>query len=206
VSTTSPIPPRAEAPHAAELADVADAADRDAVGRTLDGDVEAFAAIVRRHGSGLVSLCAHLAGNRHLGEELAQEALARAFSGLGSWRGDGRFRYWLFRIARNCCRDYLKSGARAEQPGEPVHEEAAAARDPERELAGRQLAVALEAAVAKLPEPYREAFLLFHAEDMAYHEIREITGASIGALKVRVHRARVMLRRSVAGLLDSSEE
>jgi len=52
--------------------DLGDAADRDAVERTLDGDTDAFASVVRRHGDGLVRLCALLVGDRPIGEELAQ--------------------------------------------------------------------------------------------------------------------------------------
>ena len=192
-------------PAAADVADavrdLADAADLDAVERTLDGDTDAFASVVRRHGDGLVRLCALLVGDRPVGEELAQEALARAYASLGSWRADGRFRYWLYRIARNCCRDHLKAAARAEVRFE-LAEEPITGRDPEGDLAGRQLASALEAEIARLPQPYREAFLLFHAENMDYQQIHAITGVSVGALKVRVHRARSMLRRRLGDALS----
>jgi RNA polymerase sigma-70 factor (ECF subfamily) len=181
--------------------DLADAADRDAVERTLDGDREAFSGVVRRHGSGLVAFCARVAGDRHLGEELAQEALARTYSSLGTWRGDGRFRHWLYRIAMNCCRDYLKAGARAERPSLLADDDLVAPRDPERDLADRQLAAVLETEVGRLPPAYREAFVLFHGEHMDYEQIRAVTGVSVGALKVRVHRARRMLRSALRNLL-----
>jgi len=184
--------------------DLAEAADRDAVERTLDGDVEAFAGVVRRHGGGLSGLCARMVGDRQIGEELAQEAMARAYTRVGTWRGDCRFRHWLYRIAVNCCRDYLKAGARAEQPSGLDREEVATPRDPEREVAGRQLLEALEAAIGRLPPKYREAFVLFHVEDMGYEEIRATTGVSVAALKVRVHRARLMLRRWLGDELEGS--
>ncbi len=194
-------PGAAPAPDEGGVPDLVDLADREAVERTLDGDTEAFAGVVRRHGSGLVAMCARVLRNRHLGEELAQEALARAYSSLGSWRGTGRFRHWLYRIATNCCRDYFKAGARAERPAELDGDELVTARDPEREMAARQLAAALESEVARLPPAYRESFVLFHAENMAYDEIHAITGVSVSALKVRVHRARLMLRRALGDLL-----
>jgi RNA polymerase sigma-70 factor, ECF subfamily len=187
----------------APVPDLAAAADRDAVERTLDGDTEAFAGVVRRHGSGLVALCGRMAGNRHLGEELAQEALAKAFSSLGSWRRDGRFQHWLYRIAMNCCRDFLKAGARAERPSALADDDLVSPRDPERDVADRQLAAALAAEVDRLPPTYREAFLLFHAEHMDYEQIQAVTGVSVGALKVRVHRARRMLQEALSGLLSS---
>jgi RNA polymerase sigma-70 factor (ECF subfamily) len=181
--------------------DLADAADREAVERTLDGDTEAFAGVVRRHGSRLVAICARVVRDRHLGEELAQEALARSYSRLGAWRGDGRFRDWLYRIGMNCCRDYLKAGARAERPSVLTGDELSTTRDPESDLGSRQLMAALEAEIARLPPTYRESFVLFHGENLGYDEMHAITGVSVGALKVRVHRARLMLRRALGDLL-----
>lgn len=186
----------------ADAAALAEAADRDAVERTIGGDTEAFALVVRRHGPGLVSLCARMVRDRALGEELAQEALARAYSNLAAWRGDCRFRHWLFRIAMNCCRDYLKAGARAERPSDLKGDELVAARDPERDVSGRQIVAALEVAVGKLPPKYREAFILFHVENVPYEEIEAITGINTNALKVRVHRARQMLREALGDLLE----
>lgn len=196
----------AAAPEAGgDVTDLVDAADRDSVERTMDGDTQAFAGIVRRHGATLVAVCARMVADRSLGEELAQEALARTYSSLGSWRGDGRFRHWLYRIGMNCCRDYIKAGARAERPAEtfaadePFHN-----RDPERELGDRELAEALESAIAQLPAANREAFVLFHTENLDYEQIHAITGVSVSALKVRVHRARVMLKKALADLRRAS--
>jgi len=171
------------------------------VARVLDGDTEAFAGVVRRHGGRLVALCARLSGDRGMGEELAQEALARAFAGLGSWRGDGAFRAWLTRVAVNACRDYRKAGARAERPAELDPAALAPGPDPEQEAAGRELGAALAAAIARLPAANREAFVLFHVEGLPYEEIRAVTGVSVGALKVRVHRARQRLLEELGPLL-----
>ncbi len=137
-----------------------------------------------------MALCARLTGDRALGEELAQEAFARAFAALGSWRGDASFRAWLTRVAVNACRDWQKAGARAERPAELDPAALATTLDPERIAAGRELGAALAAAIARLPPATREAFVLFHVEGLPYEEIRKITGASVTALKVRVHRAR----------------
>ena len=187
---------------AGEPFDLAEAADRDAVERVLDGDSEAFAGVVRRHGARLVGLCARVVGSRDLGEELAQEALARAYASLGAFRGDCRFRHWLTRIALNGCRDWLKAGARAERPADLTGDELATWRHPEREASGRQLVAALAEAVGRLAPKYREAFILFHVENLGYQEIREVTGVSVNALKVRVHRARQKLLRDLRGLLE----
>jgi RNA polymerase sigma-70 factor, ECF subfamily len=172
------------------------------VSRTLAGDTDAFAAIVLRHGRGLVSLCARMVNDRRLGEELAQDAFARAYANLGAFRGSCRFRHWLYRIAVNGCRDWLKAGARAERPSELTGDELVTGLHPERDAAAREAIVALAEAVASLPAKYREAFTLFHVENLPYEEIEAITGVRVNALKVRVHRARLMLRTALGDLLD----
>ncbi len=189
-------------PGQGELADLSEAADADAVQRVLQGDTEAFATIVRRHGSSLTALCAHVTGSAHLGEELAQESLARAYSRLGSWRGDCAFRHWLRRIAVNCCRDYLKAGARAEKPTQFFDEELVSLETPESETDNKRTIAALNLAIQELPTKYREAFVLFHVENLDYEQIKEITGISVGALKVRVHRARHLLRTALGSIIE----
>lgn len=149
-----------------------------------------------------MALCARLTSDRGLGEELAQEALARAFAGLGSWRRDGAFRSWLSRVAVNCCRDWWKAGARAERSQEIDPATVAAGLDPEREASGRELGAALEAAIGRLAPANREAFVLFHVQDLSYEEIRAITGVSVNALKVRVHRARQKLLEELGPLVS----
>jgi RNA polymerase sigma-70 factor, ECF subfamily len=190
----------------ATVHDLAEAADRVAVEETLRGDREAFGGVVRRHAHGLVALCGRMVHDPRLGEELAQEALARAYSRLASFRGDCRFRHWLYRIAVNGCRDYLKAGARAERPYDLCGDELVCALDPERDAAAREAVQALAVAIARLPPKYREAFTLFHVENLPYEEIEAITGVKVNALKVRVHRARVMLREALGDLLDAVHE
>lgn len=192
----------AEPGEARAQADTGDTADRDAVERVLDGDTRAFDPLVRRHGARLVALCARVTGNRDVGEELAQEALARAYGALGSYRGDCQVRHWLMRIALNGCRDWLKAGARAERPGEIAEEALQSSLAPDEELAGRQAVSALQKALRSLPDAYREAFVLFHVENLSYLEMSRVTGARVGALKVRVHRAREMLREQMGDRLE----
>jgi RNA polymerase sigma-70 factor (ECF subfamily) len=172
----------------------AERADRFAVARALAGDGEAFGAVVRRHTRGIVSLCGRLSGDTRVGEELAQEAFARAFARLGTFRGECSFRHWLYRIAVNGCRDFQKAGGRAEEAATLTGDELATQTDPERDAEAREELAALGRALASLPPAYREAFTLFHLENLSYEEIAAITGVRVNALKVRVHRARLMLR------------
>jgi len=194
------------APRIRDLAAAADLADRRAVARALGGQREAFAELVRRHESGLRSLCSRLLHDGRLGEELAQETFARAFSRLGSFRGLGSFRHWLFRIAANGCRDFMRSGERAETSSAVSGEELFTIRDPERDAVARQSLEALSNAVRGLPPACRLAFVLFYLEDLTYEEMSQATGVGVSALKVRVHRARELLRRRLGGLVEAAGE
>lgn len=195
--------PAAREARDAEVLDLAEMADRDAVRRTLAGDPHAFTGVVRRHASRLVALCGRTVRDPRLGEELAQEALVRAFASLATFRGDCRFKHWLHRIAVNGCRDFMKAGARAERPHDLTGEELVSALDPERDASARQLVEALERALTTLPEKYRQAFTLFHLESLGYEEIAAMTGVRVNALKVRVHRARAMLRARLGDALEA---
>ena len=174
-----------------------DLLDRRAVERSLAGDREAFAEVVVRHGPSVLALCVRMVRNHAVAEELAQETFAKGYAALGSFRQDAQLRHWLLRIAVNLCRDHLKAGERREGAleDEDVVSPVDPDPDPERRAAGRQEIRALEEAIGKLPEKYREAFLLKHVEDLSYEEIQAIVGGQIPMLKVRVFRAREMLRK-----------
>jgi RNA polymerase sigma-70 factor, ECF subfamily len=180
-------------------------ADRRAVARARAGHPEAFEELVRRYGRGLLSMCSRLLHDGPLGEDLTQEAFARAYSRLGSFRGQGTFQHWLYSIAANGCRDFLKAGGRAERPSALTGDELRTALDPERDAAAHQALDALFVAMAELPPACREAFVLFQVESLSYEEISELTGVGVSALKVRVHRARQLLRRRLGELLEAVE-
>jgi RNA polymerase sigma-70 factor (ECF subfamily) len=196
---TEPAPPVAGV---APDADATEVADRFAIARACAGHPEAFAEVVRRHASGLQSLCARLLHDGRLGEDLCQEAFARAFSRLGSFRGEGTVQHWLYSIAANGCRDFLRAGCRSERSARLSGEELWTARDPEREVGARQSMEALAAGVAHLPPACREAFVLFHLDGLSYEQMSALTGVGVSALKVRVHRAREMLRRRLGEALE----
>jgi RNA polymerase sigma-70 factor (ECF subfamily) len=176
------------------------------VARAQAGHPEAFEEVVRRHESGLLSLCSRLLRDGRMGEDLTQETFTRAYSRLGSFRGQGTFRHWLYRIAANGCRDFLKSGGRSESPSDISGDELWTFRDPERDAVARQSLEALSKAVSLLPPACRNAFVLFYMENLSYEQMSEATGVAVNALKVRVHRARELLRHRLGGLLEARKE
>jgi RNA polymerase sigma-70 factor, ECF subfamily len=190
-------------PHRAFDPVAADFADRRAVARARAGHPEAFEEVVRRHARGLLALCSRILNDGPMGEDLAQETFARAYSSLGSFRGEGTFRHWLYSIAANGCRDFLKAGGRGERPSDLSGDELWTVLDPERDAAAHQALEALADAVDALPPGCREAFVLFHLESLSYEQISAMTGVAVNALKVRVHRARTLLRGRLGEVLGA---
>jgi RNA polymerase sigma-70 factor (ECF subfamily) len=173
--------------------------DGDAIGRVLAGDPDAFAHLVDRYYDHCLRYATGMLGNRQDGEEAVQDAFVRAFRSLGRYEDRGRFDAWLFRIVVNRCR--TRGAAALRNPEfagtEQIESTVASRRDADpltREV--------VREAVAALPSDQREAFLLKYVEGFDYSEIADMTGAGVSALKMRVSRARALLR----SMLTDGEE
>jgi RNA polymerase sigma-70 factor (ECF subfamily) len=172
------------------------------VARCLGGETEAFRPLVQRYQRVVFSVALRMLGSRADAEDIAQQAFVDAYAALDRFRGDGRphaFSTWLIRIAINRCKDVLKSKKRTEEPleTEVTGDEAAFAhdtRDPEAHLAQTRQRKELEAALLALPVKYREVLVLKDVEELPYEEIRAILGLPMTTLKIRVVRARAMVR------------
>ncbi len=179
--------------------------DAQLVARSLRQDHEAFGQLIDRHASVIVNLAYRMVGNRAEAEDLAQEAFLAAFKALSTFRADSKFSTWLYRIASNKCKDWL----RAKRPGmgqqdvdidEMLDIHVAEEQTPERLLSQRQVALELEQAIQRLPPLYREAFVLKHVEGLSYEEMEEILGVNGDTLKMRVYKGRLQLSRELASL------
>lgn len=179
--------------------------DAQLVARSLRQDHEAFGQLIDRHASAIVNLAYRMVGNRAEAEDLAQEAFLAAFKALSTFRADSKFSTWLYRIASNKCKDWL----RAKRPGmgqqdvdidEVLDIHVAEEQTPERLLSQQQIALELEQAIQRLPPLYREAFVLKHVEGLSYEEMEEILGVNGDTLKMRVYKGRLQLSRELASL------
>ena len=182
---------------------VAQTAEEDVlVARCLAGDNEAFRPLVQRHQRVVFSVAYRMLGSRADAEDVAQQAFVDAFGALDRFRSEGRknaFSTWVIRIAVNRCKDILKSKKRTEASldadvGAPQAMFAHDLRDPEAHLAQARARSRLEAALMQVPPKYREVLVLKDVEELSYEEIHSILGLPVTTLKIRVVRARAMLR------------
>lgn len=167
------------------------------VARVLEGDRRAYERLVRRHQGALYRHARGMGLDPDTAEDMVQEALVRAYTGLAECRDGGAFRGWAFRILRNRCLDHLKNIRRRDVP---IDRAAPAGADGFGEAPSTELRHELDDALARLSPLLREAFLLKHEAGYSYDELAEIADTSPSAVKMRVHRAREELRE----LLDDT--
>lgn len=168
--------------------------DRDdawAVSRTLQGEREAFAVIVRRYQGPIYRLMLRFGRDENEASEMAQEAFVRAFERLASYDRDRRFFTWLYTLALNLGRDHARRAARNTDSARDVEQLAA---DRRSDPATRFEAARLLEILRRLPSKYGEALALRYIEDMSLDDVAETMGLSLSAAKMRVHRALRMLR------------
>ena len=180
-------------------------------------DRHAFSELVRRHQSAVRATLRRLTGNHALADDLAQETFMLAYRSLGSFRQEARFSTWLYRIATNAA--LMHRRARRRRPTESLEEylpqfdeHGRHAPEPaELQAAGRAddlldeklLAEQARAALMRLPDLYREAFVLRDLEELDTGEVASLLGVDAATVRQRVHRARLMLRGYLAHLVGA---
>ena len=172
-------------------------ADADLVRRCLAGDDGGFAVLLERHQDRVYSFLYRLTGDARDAEDLAQVVFLKAFRSLETFDLARPFHSWLFAIAHHAALDFLrarKTDLSLDHDEHPI-DPADGSDGPER-LAEAALDGALvERLISALPPPYREALLLRHAEGLSVEEVAATMGIPEGTVKVRLFRAREMMRR-----------
>lgn len=165
--------------------------DAELVARVLHGQRDAYAGLVRRHQDRLYRHARGMGLDHDTSLDLVQDAFVKAYTRLSECRAADQFRFWLFRIGRNLCLDYLKSVRRLSMPLSTLPDAENIADD---NATDHELSSTLRTALEQLPLALREAFLLKHDAGYTYDEVAELTNASPSAVKMRVHRAREALQ------------
>ncbi|MGO9433612.1 MAG: RNA polymerase sigma factor [Terracidiphilus sp.] len=171
------------------------------VERVLAGDAGAFEGIVRRWQGPLVNMAWRYCRDRARAEELAQEALVRAWRGLGQWRRESSFSTWLFALAANVFRSDLKRVPTVNIPIDDIVEPARPASQAD-DLQRKSRYEVVRRAVLALPLRYREPVILFYFHEMDVAAAARTMGLPEGTVKARLSRARELLRRRFPHLAD----
>lgn len=169
---------------------------------------------VEEHSDELYRLAYRMLRNEQTAEDIVQDTFLNAFKGLEQFDGRSTLGTWLFRIAYNNALMRL----RAQKPVEPLEDDAGSSGDvvtpivvpwretPEEIFARRESASQLKEAMDALPETLRTVFQLRDVEERSTAETAEILGLSQSAVKVRLHRARLLLREKLSGYFGAEVE
>jgi RNA polymerase sigma-70 factor (ECF subfamily) len=177
----------------------------------LSGDREKFHDLIRPYERQVYLTALALVKNEAEAEDVAQEAILRAYRKLASFRGDAKFSTWLTAITLNEARTRLRAQKRAmldslddTDPAGGDYTPAALTDWREVPLAAleqQEVRTLMQQAVAELPDTFREVVMLRDLEELSVNETAEALGISIALVKVRLHRARLLLQKRLAPLL-----
>jgi len=171
------------------------------VGAAQAGNLAAFEELAGVHADHLYSVVLRLVGDHGDAEDVMQEALLRAWRGIGRFRADASFFTWLYRIAVNESNRALERRLRRPvtvgTDEEPVQVAAPAQHEPVIRAEHRALREALKLAIANLGSPYRTALVLRDLEGLSTREAAKISGVGEAAFKSRLHHARLKVRASL---------
>ncbi|WP_250645599.1 RNA polymerase sigma factor [Salidesulfovibrio onnuriiensis] len=171
--------------------------EREIVHCVLQGDVQAFEALVLRYQKPLYNLALRATGNEDAAADLTQEAFTRAYAQLERFDRKKRFFPWLYTIAVNVVRDHLRKKGRERVMGvEDPEGMAARAWSGDRDAMQDHMELKrLVREMENLPLDYREALVLRFRQDFSMKEIAQALGIGLSGAKMRVSRGLQMLRK-----------
>ena len=165
-----------------------------------DGDADAYARIVKSWGGRLLRFCRNNLPATIDAEDVVQDVLLTAWQKLPGFDDRSRFRAWMYTIARNRCREVIRTaGRRATDPVSP--EEVAvkidSRQDPARAHARDAAMVALRKSVAGLPDSQRRIWVMAQIDGLGYAEIADIEGLPLSTVRGRLARARATIAKEM---------
>jgi len=190
-----------------------DATEAGLIARILAGEKELFHELIRPYERMVYLTLLAIVKNEADAEDAAQEAVISSYRYLSSFRGHAKFSTWLTTIAINEGRKRLRKAKTAaeesiEEEGQEGDFTPAPLTDwrevPLEALERKELREALRAAVAELPDIYRHVFILRDLEELNIEETSQVMGISVGVVKVRLHRARIMLQKRLVPYLKTA--
>jgi RNA polymerase sigma-70 factor (ECF subfamily) len=176
--------------------------DADVVRRVVAGDAGLFEVLMRRHNPRVYRVARAVLTDDALAEDLAQEAWVRVYEHLSQFTGAARFSTWLTKIVLHEAWARARK-ARRLRPLDEVNGEPevlmSAEPDPESRAFGIEMRAYMESAMEALPEGYRVVLVLRDVEGLSTAETAEVLGVTENTVKIRLHRARAMVRRDLTG-------
>ena len=196
-------PPRVLLP-AGHTADLRQEEDEALVARTRRGEREAFDLLVERYKERLYATVYHMTANHEDANDLVQDALIKAYKGIGSFKGQSSFYTWVYRIAVNRSINFLKrrkdrghfslNDIDASVETDPDYVELMSHVTPRREAGLNELQQKLNEALQKLSEPHRAVVIMHDVQGMTHADIAKVMQCTEGTVRSRLFYARKQLQ------------
>lgn len=163
---------------------------------TAQGQEAAFRLLVQRWEKDVKSFLIHMLGSVDEAEDLAQDTFVQVFRKADTYRSEGKFRSWLFRIAGNRARSRLRRrGILRWIPFDPVaHDQGGLEPGPDADLESAEREEAIRTALARLPERQRQALVLHRFQGMRYREVATVMETTVSGVESLIQRALTALR------------
>ena len=179
--------------------------DEELVARAQQGDVESFNQLILRWERPIYALAYRVIGREEDARDVSQEAFLRAYRALPGFKGQAKFSSWLYRIALNLCRDWIRRQRRTplvqfpedKDPGD-VAAEAGPVETVEDLVARREMSDRVAEAMKLLPEEQRTAIILKEFHGMTFQEIADLQDCPLSTVKTRLYQGLSVVRRHLA--------
>lgn len=162
----------------------------------IENGADAIDEIMIRYGQEILQLSFSYVKNKQIAEDLTQEIFVKCYKSLHTYSGKSKFRTWLWRIASNHCKDYLKSWYNKNvftTDYQPIYD-SIQSDSVEQTVIQEEQDDQLASAVMELPVNYREVIYLFYFEEMSIKEISVVTEVKENTIKTRLKRAKELLK------------
>jgi RNA polymerase sigma-70 factor (ECF subfamily) len=175
--------------------------EHEIINQCKKGNKHAYRLLIEGYKDLIYSVALRFTHDPDTAEEVTQETFIKAWRHIKKFEGRSKFSTWLIAIATNKAKDILKEKRKildtedVDTVTEISVEESYIIKEPEDELMNKELGLHLKKLIDGLPDIYREAFILRHVELLSYEEISDIYKVSVEAVKMRVFRAREILKK-----------
>ena len=176
--------------------------DEDLVARAKRGDADSFNQLILRWERPIYALAYRVIGREEEARDVCQDTFLRAFRALPGFKGEAKFSSWVYRIAMNLCRDWMRKQRRAptaQMPEGVDPIEMASENGPvesiETLVERRELSGVVAEAMKLLPEEQRMAIILKEYHGMTFQEIADLQGCPLSTVKTRLYQGLSVLRR-----------
>jgi RNA polymerase sigma-70 factor (ECF subfamily) len=178
--------------------------DEELVARTVSGDVDSFNQLIVRWERPIYALAYRVLGHEEDARDVCQDTFLRAYRALPGFKGQAKFSSWLYRIALNLCRDWIRRQRRApvtQIPEDTDPAELSTSAEPAESIEDlverREMSALVEQAMRSLSEEQRTAIILKEYHGMTFQEIADMQGCPLSTVKTRLYQGLSILRRQL---------